>query len=62
MESRQEVGGQRRQVAHPTSPATSYSPAHLHTPHNTRNAQQRHEGEGRGFVLRSPNEGLSAGT
>ena len=25
-------------------------------------AQQRHEGEGRGFVLRSPKDGLSAGT
>ena len=25
-------------------------------------AQQRHEGKGRGFVLRSPKEGLSAGT
>ena len=35
MESRQEVGGQRRQVAHPMTPATSYSPAHLHTPRNT---------------------------
>ena len=57
-ESRNEVGGQRRQVAHPTSPATSYSPVHPRTPHNP----QRHEGEGRGFVLRSPKDGLSAGT
>ena len=29
------LGGQRRQVAHPTSSATSYSPAHPHTPDNT---------------------------
>ena len=28
------MGGQRRQVAHPTSPATSYSPVHPRTPHN----------------------------
>ena len=107
------MGGQRRQVAHPTAPATSYSSAHPHAPHNThplaghqrssthrtrcaaqhppwrgaarchpttdntrnnphphtpwvanrtQHAQQRDEGEGRGFVLRSPKEGLSAGT
>ena len=109
------MGGQRQHVAHPTAPATSYSPAHPHTSRNThplgalvlprpsthrtqcaaqrppwrgaarcypttdntrhnprprapwvakgtQHAQQRHEGEGRGFVLRSPKEGLSAGT
>ena len=41
-----------------------------HNPHpcapcvakETQHTQQRHEGEGRGFVLRSPKEGLSAGT
>ena len=41
-----------------------------HNPHprapwvakGTQHAQQRHEGEGGGFVLRSPKEGLSAGT
>ena len=41
-----------------------------HNPHprapwvakGTQHALQRHEGEGRGFVLRSPKEGLSAGT
>ena len=35
-ESRNEVGGQRRPVAHPTSPATSYSPVHPRIPHNPR--------------------------
>ena len=42
--------------------------APTHTPHHPSArgapalAQQRHEGEGRGLVLRSPTEGLSAGT
>ena len=35
-EWRNEVGGQRRQEAHPTSPATSYSPVHPRIPHNPR--------------------------
>ena len=35
--------------------------APTHTP-QLPSAQQRHEGEGRGFVLRMPKEGLSAGT
>ena len=35
-ESRNEVGGQRRKEAHPTSPATSYSPVHPRIPHNPR--------------------------
>ena len=32
------------------------------TAKGTQHAQQRHEGEGRGFALRSPKQGLSAGT
>ena len=53
-------------------PATVRGPPHVtryillpraptHTPQPP-SAQQRHEGEGRGFVLRSPKDGLSAGT
>ena len=53
-------------------PATVRGPPHVtryillpraptHPPHPP-SAQQRHEGEGRGFVLRSPKDGLSAGT
>ena len=53
-------------------PTTASGPPHVgryillprtttHTPQPP-SAQQRHEGEGRGFVLRSPKEGLSAGT
>ena len=52
-------------------PTTASGPPHVsryillpraptHTPQPP-SAQQRHEGEGRGFVLRSPKEGLSAG-
>ena len=40
----------------PPPPPTSYS--HARAPTQT----QQHPGEGRGFVLRSPKEGLSAGT
>ena len=53
-------------------PTTASGPPHVsryillpraptHTPQPP-SAQQRHEGEGRGFVLRSPKDGLSAGT
>ena len=97
------MGGQSRQLAHPTTLATSYSlaqyppfpapqptapttppnthhgveppaptqqrstPATTHTrapcvAKGTPHAQQRHEGEGRGFLLRSPKEGLSVGS
>ena len=34
-ESRQEVGCQPWQLAHPTTPATTYTPMHPHTPPNT---------------------------
>ena len=53
-------------------PTTASGPPHVtryillpraptHTPQPP-SAQQRHEGEGRGFVLHSPKEGMSAGT
>ena len=49
---------------YPTTDNTRHNP-HPRTPwvaKGTQHAQQRHEGEGRGFVLRLPKEGLSAGT
>ena len=48
----------------PTTDNTCHNP-HPRAPRvakGTQHAQQRHDGEGRGFVLRSPKEGLSAGT
>ena len=60
------------QLPPPPPPATVRGPPHVtryillpraptHPPQPP-SAQQRHEGEGRGFVLRSPKDGLSAGT
>ena len=43
----------------PSPPPPPRAPTHTPQPPS---AQQRHEGEGRGFVLRSPKDGLSAGT
>ena len=44
-----------------TTPATTHTRTRLGWPKG-RNTRQGHEGEGRGLVLRSPKEGLSAGT
>ena len=62
-----------RATQHPPQGGTAHSyPTTGNTRHNphpcapcvgkgTQHAQQRHEGEGRGFVLHSPKEGLSVG-